>query len=259
MQECEISLKRHLCDLEDSIVCKTAEANMLRCVLNNKEAVAWSENQRLIKIQQHNAANDRTVEEMTSDYQVQKAELEGFMKAAKEQLTQVDQAAQAVHKELEHTKTTVAEWKVRAKKVTKEFSELKTTSEAELDCTRSVLSEQGIERIRLTENLLDTSSQLKCMVARNGRLEADARAINERVSMLVTEVEGLKQRKFHDYIALEVQRKKFDVEAMLHEDRKTIKRHTHTAVDNEVESLKRACKNREQTIGDAKRILENSL
>jgi len=224
--------------------------------LTNKEAASWLENQTLIKMQQQNTVHDRAAEEIITEYRARKLELEGFIKAAQEQLTRDDQALKAAHEEMVDTSSTVAEWKIRAEKVTKAFYELKVTYEAEICCAQSVLTEHERERVQLTKQLLDTSSKLNCMVIRNRHLKADVKAMIERSENMVVKIERLEQRKFHDRIGLDVQRTKFDDKTMLQEEIKIIKWHKLAAVKNEVDALKWACESRKQVIEDAKRKLD---
>lgn len=251
-------LKRQLCNLEDVIASKAAETKNLRCILTDREADARCQNQKLINIQQQNADGDRAVEELTVECQNRKAELDALTKASQEQLIRIDQSMDATQQELANTTTNLAEWKTRGDKVTKMFSELRVDSEAEICCKRSVLMENGSERIRLTEQLLDTSSQFKCLVTQNSRLVADSKAVTELVANLIAEVERLEQRKFHDRLALEVQKTTFESETVLHDDVKIVKQRTLAAVNNEVDGLRRACEIREQAIGDAKLKLYNN-
>lgn len=258
MKECELSLKQLQCDLDEAIVYNTAEKNKLRCILTNKEAAAWLENQKLIKIQQQNTFHDRIVEDMNADYQVRKSELEGLLKAAQEKLAQVDQVMEVVHKELADTCARKAEWKIMAEKVTKEFCKLRVTSGSELSCARSMLMEKDIEGVQLTEQLFNTSSQLKGVVIENCQLRADVKDTIKQSENMMAEVMRLKQRKFHDRISLDVQKSKFDDLTALHEDINIIKQHKLTVVNNEMDALKQACENRKQAIRDSKQKLEDN-
>lgn len=255
-QETAKCLKRQLCDLEDMIVCKTAEANKLRCVLTDKEAELCFENERLIETQQQNCTSNRNVKALTAECQDREVELVALRKAAPERLARAEKCSDVVCQDLATVSAKAANWKNKVEQSIKMLDELKVSSEAEMCCARSVLGETIRNRDLLIEQQCNTSCQLEETIANNRRLVADVKTVVDRKAGLVAEVERLEQKLGCDRLALVVQRTKCDADAVLHEDDMTVKWHTLASVENEVVALRQACQDRDSAISDVKRKLD---
>lgn len=257
-QETAKLLKRQLCDLEDMIVCKTAEANKLRCILTDKEAALHFENKRLIETQQQNSTCNRIVKALAADCQNREAELVALRKEAPERLARAEQCADVVCQDLATVSTKAANWKNEAEQSINILNEMKASSEADICYARSMLGETIIDRDLLIKQQLDTSSHLEETISKNLRLAADAKTVVDRKAGLVADVEQLEQRLGCDRLALVVQRTKCDADAVMHEDDMTVKWHTLASIENEVVVLRQACQDRESAISDVKRKLDAS-
>lgn len=257
-QETAKLLKGQLCDLEDMIVYKTAEANKLRCVLTEKETALCFENKRLIEKQQQNSTSNRIVKALTAECQDREMELLALRKAAPERLARAEKCKDAVCQDLITLSAKGANWKNKVEQSIKMLNELKISSEAEMSCARSVLGETISNRDLLIEQQFDKSSLLEETIANNRRLVADVKTVVDRKVGVVAEVERLEQKLGCDRLALVVQRTKCDADAVLHEDDMTVKWHTLTSIENEVVALRQACQDRDSAISDVKRKLDAS-
>lgn len=257
-QETAKLLKQQLCDLEDMIVRKTAEANKLRYVLTDQEAALCFKNKSLIETQQQNSTSNQIVKALTAECRDREMELLALRKAAPERLAQAEKCTDVVCQDLVTLSAKEANWKNKVEQFIKMLNELKVSSEVEMCCTRSVLGETISNRDLLIELQLDKSNQLEETIANNRRLVADVKTVIDRKVGLVAEVERLEQRLGCDRLALVVQRTKCDADAVLHEDDMTVKWHTLMSIENEVVALRQACQDRDSAISDVKRKLDAS-
>jgi len=240
------------------IVCTTAEANKLRCVLTDKEAALSCENKRLMETQQQNCTSNRIVKALMAECQDREVELVALRKAAPERLARAEKCADIVCQDLATVSAKAANWKNKVEQYIKMLNELKVSSEAEMCCARSVLGETISNRDLLIKQQLDTSNQLEETIAKNRRLVDDVKTVVDRKFGLVAEVERLEQKLGCDRLALVVQRTKCDADAVLHEDDMTVKWHTLASIENEVVALRQACQDRDSAISDVKRKLDAS-
>ncbi|XP_026820601.1 uveal autoantigen with coiled-coil domains and ankyrin repeats-like [Rhopalosiphum maidis] len=247
-KECAKSFQRQQTDLETAIASKTTEAQKLRVALTDKEAMVQCQGNQLTELQRQNTSSDRTLQEFTTECQEREAELEAHRHAAPEKLARADHYTDMVRRELSDACAAAAGWKTKGQSAANSHCELITAQKAEQCRAKSILAELSDERCQLVERLADTLQQLKCAVAENCQLTADAKVLAERLACLTSESERLNVRKFSDRLSQMAQCTVFDGQ----DDKTTRKWNTLESVENEVERLKWACEDRERAIKDAK-------
>lgn len=242
------SLQRQQADLESAIGCKTTEAQKLRSALVDKEAMVQCKGNQLTELQQQNATSDRSLHELTTEFREREAELEAHRNAAPEKLARADQCTDMVRRELADACAASAGWKTKSQNASNVHCELKASQKAEQCRAKAILVELGNDRCQLAEQLTDTLLQLKCAVAENCQLTADAKVLTERTACLMAEIERLEKHKFSERPLPITQCTGFETQ----DDKTARKWNTLESVENEVERLKWACEDRERAIRDAK-------
>ncbi|CAI6353364.1 unnamed protein product [Macrosiphum euphorbiae] len=200
-KECVKSLQRQQDDLESAICCKTTEAQKLRGALTDKEAMVQCKGNQLTELQRLNATSDRCLQELTTEFREREAELEAHRKAAPEKLARGDQCLDMVRRELADACAAAAGWKTKSQNAANVHCELKATQKSEQCRAKAILVELGEERCRLAEQLTETLLQLKCAVAENCQLTADAKVLAERLACLLAEIDRLTKHKFSDRLS----------------------------------------------------------
>lgn len=207
-----------------------------------------SQETQLVELQRQNTLSDRSLQEFTIECQERETELEAHRHAVPEKLARADQCTDMTRRELADACAAAAGWKTKGQTAANSHCELKAAQKAEQCRAKTIHAELCDEQCQLAERLTDTLHQLKCSVAENCQLSADAKVLAERLACLTAESERLNVHKFSDRLSSMAPCTGFDAQ----DDKPAIKWNTLESVENEVERLKWACEDRERAIKDAK-------
>jgi chromosome segregation ATPase len=226
-----------------------------RCKLTDVEKTICCENVKLQELQRQNAEHEKTIKDLTSEYQELEAKLLALKEKGPVKLAAANQSLETNKVELTDACTTAADWKAKCDNAEDEYRKLETTICEEKLEAKSVLNDLCRESDRLTAQLSETSNSLSVARCDSKQLLACVRTKTNQLDELKTEREVLKKRVNQYRLQQAVQQAKIDVETKMIEDQKTLNNQRLIAIKNEIEALKQASNQREEII----KIARNEL